>query len=118
MTSAAEIPVWVAVLISACLLAGAAFTLLGSIGLLQMKTFYQRVHPPTLGTSLGTGGVMAASIIYFSVLASRPVAHEILIWTFVTVTTPVTYMLRARAALHRDRAEGNDTAPARPSRRS
>src|SRR5690606_14484670 len=36
MTSAAEIPVWIALLISACLLAGAGLTLLGSIGLLQM----------------------------------------------------------------------------------
>ncbi|MBL0373393.1 cation:proton antiporter [Rhizobium sp. KVB221] len=114
--AAADIPAWVAVLISICLIGGAGFALLGSIGLLQMKTFYQRVHPATLGTSLGTGGVMVASIIFFSVLASRPVAHEILIWAFVTVTTPVTYMLLARAALHRDRAEDNDIVPKKPAR--
>ena len=38
--------------------------------------------------------------------------HEILIGIFVTVTTPVTLMLLARATLHRDRAEGNPDVPA------
>jgi multicomponent K+:H+ antiporter subunit G len=36
------------------------------------------------------------------------VLHELLIAAFMTITTPVTYMLLVRAALHRDRAEGND----------
>lgn len=111
MYAATDIPVWGAVLIAFFLLAGAGFTLIGSIGLLRMKTFYERIHPPTLGSSLGTGGVMLASIIFFSVASSRPVVHEILIWIFVTVTTPVTYMLLARAALHRDRAEDNGIVP-------
>ena len=31
---------------------------------------------------------------------------------FVTVTTPVTLMLLSRAALYRDRAEGNPVVPA------
>lgn len=36
---------------------------------------------------------------------SRPVVHEILIGVFTFITTPVTYMLLVRAALHRDRSE-------------
>lgn len=106
-----DIPGWLAILTSILLVGGAAFALIGSIGLLQMKTFYQRIHPPTLGVSLGTGGIMLASIIFFSAMSTRLVAHEILIWIFVTVTTPVTYMLLARAALHRDRSEGNPEVP-------
>ena len=47
-------------------------------------------------------------MIFFSVLQSRPVLHEILIALFVTVTTPVTLMLLARAALYRDRMEIED----------
>ena len=36
--------------------------------------------------------------------------HEILIAIFVTVTTPVTLMLLARAALYRDRSEARARA--------
>jgi multicomponent K+:H+ antiporter subunit G len=88
-------------------LAGASLALLGSIGLLRLKTFYERVHPPTMGTTLGTGLVLAGSMLFFTVHESRPVLHEILIGVLMTLNTPVTYMLLVRAALHRDRAEGH-----------
>ena len=39
--------------------------------------------------------------------------HEVLIALFVTVTTPVTLMLLARAALYRDRSEGSTDIPRR-----
>ncbi len=54
---------------------------------------------------------MLASMIFFTVSSGRLVFHEILIGIFVTVTTPITFMLLARAALHRDRAEGNGNVP-------
>lgn len=84
-------------------LAGALFAFLGSLGLLRLPSFYERVHPPTMGTTLGTALVLAGSIVYFSALQSRPVIHEILIAILMTVSTPVTYMLLVRAALHRHR---------------
>ena len=65
------------------------------------------MHAPTLGTTLGTGCILIASMVFFSVLQTRPVLHEVLIAVFVTVTTPVTLMVLVRAALHRDRSEGN-----------
>ncbi|EHJ58348.1 monovalent cation/proton antiporter, MnhG/PhaG subunit [Novosphingobium pentaromativorans US6-1] len=37
--------------------------------------------------------------------------HEILIGIFVTLTTPVTLMLLARAALYRDRRAGETDVP-------
>ena len=86
-------------------------TLLGSIGLLRFRTFYDRLHPPTLGSSSGTFLIVAASVLCFSVLRSRISVHEILIALFVTLTTPVTYMLLARAAFYRDRVEGSDEVP-------
>ena len=82
-------------------LAGALLAFLGSLGLLRMKTFFERVHPPTMGTTLGTALVLAGSMLYFSALESRLVLHEILIAVFMTVTTPVTYLLLGRAALRR-----------------
>jgi multicomponent K+:H+ antiporter subunit G len=89
-------------------LSGAFLVLSGSLGLLRLKSFYERVHPPTMGTTLGTGLILVGSMLYFSALESRAVLHEILIGVFMTLSTPVTYMLLVRAALHRDRAEGRD----------
>ena len=77
-------------------------------GLLTLKTFYERVHPPTMGTTLGTGLVLIGSMVFFTVQEGRPVLHELLIGAFMTLTTPVTYLLLVRAALYRDRAEGRD----------
>lgn len=104
---AVDLPVWAALLVSFFLVIGSGLTLIGTIGFSRLPSFYERIHAPTLGTSWGTGGIVMASMIFFTVLATRPVIHEILIGIFVTVTTPVTLMLLARAALHRDRAEGN-----------
>ena len=92
---------------------GAALALIGSIGLLRLGTFYERVHAPTLGTTLGAGFVLMASMLLFTVAQSRPVLQEIVIVALVVVTTPVTYMLLVRAALYRDQAEGNQPTGAR-----
>ena len=89
-------------------LLGALLAFTGSLGLVTLKSFYERVHPPTMGTTLGTGLVLIGSMLHFTALDARPVLHEILIGVFMTVSTPVTYMLLVRAALYRDRAEGND----------
>lgn len=93
------------------LLAGAGFTLVGSLGLLRLNSFYERVHAPTLGTTFGTLFITLGSMICFSVLRSRPLMHELLVAAFVTFTTPVTLMLLARAALYRDRTEGSREVP-------
>jgi multicomponent K+:H+ antiporter subunit G len=92
-------------------LLGAGLTLTGTIGLLRLKSFYERVHAPTLGTTFGAGSILIASMLYFSVSEARPVLHEVLIAVFVTLTTPVTLVLLVRAALYRDRSEGNDGVP-------
>ena len=106
MIQAPDLPTWAALIVALLVLAGAGITLIGSLGLIRLKTFYDRIHPPTLGSTLGMALIVLASIICFSVLRSRLSVHEILIAIFVTVTTPVTFMLLARAALYRDRAEG------------
>ena len=77
------LPPWAALLVAALVLTGALFAFIGSLGLLRLGNFYQRVHAPTLGTTLGTFLVLAASITCFSVLQSRPVFHELLIGVFL-----------------------------------
>lgn len=102
MSAIEIIPAWAALMTSALLLIGAGLTLVGSFGLIRLKTFYARVHAPTLGTTLGAGSILIASMLFFSAAQTRFVLHEILIAIFVTLTTPVTLMLLTRAAMLRD----------------
>lgn len=107
MNEAAELPALSAILTAFLLICGATITLLGSLGLLKLRSFYERVHAPTLGTTLGTACIVLASMVYFSTLGSRPVLHEVLIVVFVTVTTPITLTILVHAAVLRDRSENN-----------
>lgn len=113
MNHAADLPVWAALLASFLVLLGAGLTLVGAIGLVRLETFYDRLHAPSLGATWGAGGILLASILFFSLLQSRPVLHEVLIAVFLTVTTPVTLMLLGRAALYRDRSENAADVPPR-----
>ena len=111
MTQAADLPIWAALPIALLLLLGAGLALIGTVGLLRLRTFYERVHAPTLGTTLGIGCVLLASMLFFSLLQTRFILHEILIAVLMVLTTPVTLMLLVRAALYRDRIEGSGTVP-------
>ena len=111
MTAMADLPVWAALLTAVLLVAGAGLALVGSLGLLRLGTFYERVHAPTLGSTLGMACVLAASMLFFTILEARPILHEILIAVFVTVTTPISLMLLANAALFRDQSEGSGQVP-------
>lgn len=111
MIAAPELPLWVAVLASAFIVGGAAFTLIGAIGLARLESFYERVHAPTLGGTLGAALILVGSMLCFSVLQTRFVAHEILISVFTLLTTPVTFILLVRAALYRDRTEDSKAVP-------
>ena len=82
--------------------AGAMFAFIGSLGLVRLSNFFERSHPPTMGSTLGTALVLAGSMVYFSVIESRLVLHEILIGALMILNTPVTYTLLGRAALHRE----------------
>ncbi|HEX6996837.1 MAG TPA: monovalent cation/H(+) antiporter subunit G [Gammaproteobacteria bacterium] len=101
--SGAELPVWAALPAAVLLLAGGALTLVGAIGLVRLATFFERMHPPSMGYTLGAGCVLIASMIVSSALLERPVVHELLITLFVVTTAPVTAMLLARAARYRSR---------------
>jgi multicomponent K+:H+ antiporter subunit G len=110
MTGASEIPAWAALLTATLVLVGAALTFIGSLGLVRLKSFYARVHAPTLGTTLGTGCIALASMVYFSALQTRPVLHELLIVLFVAGTTPITLMVLVPAALFRGSSENVEEA--------
>lgn len=111
MTHLDAVPLWAAILAAFLIVLGSTLTVLGAVGLLRLRSFYDRLHAPTLGTSWGTLGLALASAILFTSIQGRLVVHELLIALLVTATTPVTLMLLGRAALHRDRAEGARAVP-------
>ena len=91
------------------LILGASIILIGALGLLRLRTFYQRIHGPAITVTLGAGSLLIASMLYFTVAQSRPVVHEIIITVFVLLTAPVVSMMIMRAAVYRDlRAKKGD----------
>ena len=111
MSHLETLPMWAAIVIAIFLLVGSGLTLLGTIGLAYLRSFYDRLHAPTLGTSWGAAGIIVASMLMFSVTGDRAILHEFLIGAFVMITTPVTLLLLGRAAIHRDRVEQSANLP-------
>lgn len=111
ISSVESIPVWVAVPVIMFLLLGSAITLIGTLGLLRLPNFYQRIHGPAITITFGTGCILIASMIYFTGLQARPVIHELLITVFVLLTAPVTSMMIMRAAVYRDLRSGKAGKP-------
>lgn len=106
-----DFPIWFSMIIVAFLILGSVLTLIGAIGLTRAKTFYDRLHMPTLGTSWGIGGIIIASIIYSTMAGHRLISHSILLAIFIIVTTPVTLMLLSRAAMQRDQSSNSVELP-------
>lgn len=102
MTELTDIPAWVAWVTSIFCLLGSLLALVGNLGLIRLKNFYDRVHAPTLGATLGTGFILIASMLFFSFSKSSLVMFSLLIAVFMTVTTPVGLILLVRAAMYRD----------------
>ncbi|QTC87059.1 monovalent cation/H(+) antiporter subunit G [Brevundimonas pondensis] len=106
-----ELPLWAASTIVAVTVFGSLLALTGSIGLVVLRRFYERVHAPTLGATLGMALIVVASVMFWSLAEGRLALQDLLIGIFLTVTTPVTLILLARAAVYRDRVEGDEDAP-------
>ncbi|MEL7941236.1 MULTISPECIES: Na+/H+ antiporter subunit G [Pseudomonas] len=89
---------FVEILVSALLLGGSLFALLGAVGLYRLPDFYTRLHAPTKASTLGVGGVALGSLLYFS-SGSGVSLHEVLITLFLFITAPVSAHLLAKAAM-------------------
>ena len=109
--SATDFPLWLQWLIAIFALLGAAVALLGSWGLLRLKTYYERVHAPAIIATMGCWLIMHATWIYFSVSGQGFVMHSVLIAIFVAVTVPITTIFLMRAALFRARRAGEPVPP-------
>lgn len=107
------LPPWVVAPAILLLVCGGLFAFIGSLGLLRMRSFYTRMHPPTMSTTLGTGCVLIASMLVSSALAQRVIVHELLIAVCILITSPVSAMALISAAMHRARSTKDDAGNVR-----
>lgn len=106
-------PLWLEVVISLFLLGGSLFALIGAIGLYRLPDFYTRLHGPTKATTLGVGGIVVASGIFFGVQRGSISLHEVLIILFLLLTAPISAHMLAKAAMQQklDRTERTQGKP-------
>jgi multicomponent K+:H+ antiporter subunit G len=91
---------WLELLIAICLLGGAAFALVGAIGIVKLPDLFTRLHGPTKSSTLGVGGIMLGTLLYFSAIGDGLSLRELLLALFLFITAPVSAHLVAKAALH------------------
>ena len=94
-------PLWIEILVSLCLSLGSLFILIGAIGLYRLPDFFTRLHGPTKATTLGVGGVILASMIFFSSQELGLSVHELLITLFLFITAPVSAHMLSKAAMQK-----------------
>lgn len=86
-------------LVSALILIGAFFALVGSIGLVRLPDFYCRLHAPTKSSTLGIGAILIASMLIPLASGLLPGLAEVLMTLFVFITAPVSANMLSLAAL-------------------
>ncbi|AKT37675.1 Na+/H+ antiporter subunit G [Chondromyces crocatus] len=94
--------------ISVLLVMGGFFALMGSWGLAKLPSLMTRIHGPAKATTLGVGGCLVASMVYFPTYAGLYSAHELLITLFLFLTAPVSAHMIAKTHLH---CQGRDIDP-------
>jgi multicomponent K+:H+ antiporter subunit G len=81
---------FIELMIAISLVISGIFGLVGSYGLVKLTDTLQRLHAPTKATTLGVGGVLVASMIYFYAKTGHLSVHELLITVFLFLTAPIT----------------------------
>ena len=105
------LPFWLDLLLTALVLVGALFALIGSFGLARLSTFLMRLHGPTKATTLGVGCVCVASALFFSVTEPGFSVREVLVAGFLFLTAPLSAMMLARAAAKLDTSSAPPPQP-------
>jgi multicomponent K+:H+ antiporter subunit G len=98
-----DLPLWAQILVAALVFGGSLIALHGLRGLLRLKSYFERVHSPSIIATMGCWLIMHATWIYFSVSGQGFVMHSVLIAIFIAVTVPITTIFLMRAALFRSR---------------
>jgi len=99
-------PLWLDVLVSVLVVAGAAIALIGSLGLLTLPSFFTRMHPPAIIATLACWCILHGAFAFFWWLEGTAPLRLYLVALFVAVTVPITCIFLMRATLFRTRRAG------------
>lgn len=91
--------IFIEAIVCLLLLVGSLFMLIGAVGLARLPDFFMRLHGPTKSTTLGVGGIVLASVVYFSVHHNFASLHELLIPAFLFLTAPISAHMLAKAGI-------------------
>ncbi|GGD42937.1 Na+/H+ antiporter subunit G [Sinisalibacter lacisalsi] len=102
------------ILIAFFLVVSGIFGLVGSFGLIKLGETMQRLHAPTKATTVGVGGVLIASMLYFLLIEGNLSFHELLITLFLFLTAPITanFVAKTYVARHLKRHDLPETGRA------
>ncbi|NJS38923.1 MAG: monovalent cation/H(+) antiporter subunit G [Rhodobacteraceae bacterium] len=109
------LPFAIDLFLSALLVGGGLFALIGSYGLLRLPQPMQRLHAPTKATTIGVGAALVVSAL--DLLPQGLVSwQEILITIFLLLTAPISALFLAKTLLlrHEDPATLPDSGTGRP----
>lgn len=98
-------------LISAMIVVGGVFGLVGSYGLAKLPDLMTRLHGPTKATTVGVGAVLVASMAHMWWDIHKFSMHELLITLFLFLTAPITANFIAKSYLHKRRDEAEKLPP-------
>lgn len=87
-------------IIAFLLVVAGIFGLVGSYGLVKLPDEMTRLHAPTKAATLGVGGALIASVLYFTFVLGHPSLHEFLISLFLFITAPIAAFMIAKVQLH------------------
>lgn len=94
------------------LVVGGVFVLVGSLGLLRLNNTMARMHGPSKATTVGIGGILIASMLYFMGVIEESqrlfAAQDLLIVFFLFLTAPVSAHFMSKAYLHTQKSETKD----------
>ena len=87
-------------IVAAFLIVAGFFSFVGSFGLIKLTDQMSRLHAPTKATTLGVGGVLAASMLHAMLVEHQLSLHELLIAVFLFLTAPIAANFLAKAYIH------------------
>lgn len=107
-------PLWLDLAVALLLFTGAIFALIGSVALVRLPTFIQRLHGPTKASTLGLGSVALALALVNIVDGTAPL-RELLLLGFLFFSAPLAAQQLAQAWLrqHPRDKPASESAPAK-----
>ena len=108
--NASVLPLWAQITVATLVVAGALIAFLGSFGLMRLPAYFERVHAPSIISTLGCWCIVHATIVFFWASGQGLTLHAVLIAVFLAITVPITTIFLMRAALFRGPPGARETA--------